>query len=59
LVELGETNPAHLLTAMSQDRWQQAQLLPMLWQLVATRQIETDLRQPLTMQSRIHLKESQ
>jgi len=34
LLELGETNPAHLLTAMSHDRWQQAQLLPMLWQLV-------------------------
>lgn len=58
LLELGETNPASLLPAMSQDRWQQAQLLPTLWQLVATRQIDTDLRQPLTMQSRIQLKES-
>ena len=59
LLELGETNPANLLTAMSHNRWQQAQLLPMLWQLVATRQIDTDLRQPLTMQSRIQLKEPQ
>lgn len=58
LLELGETNPASLLTAMSQDRWQQAEILPTLWQLIATRQIDTDLRQPLTMQSRIHLKGS-
>jgi len=58
LLELGETTPARLLTAMSQDRWQQAEILPTLWQLIATRQIATDLRQPLTMQSRIQLKGS-
>ena len=56
---LGETEPTRLLTTMSQDRWQQAQMLPMLWQLIATRQVDTDLSQPLTMQSRIRLKESQ
>src|SRR6266496_4186136 len=50
---LGETEPTRLLTTMSQDRWQQAQMLPMLWQLIATRQVDTDLIQPLTMQSRI------
>ena len=58
LLELEETDPASLLPALSQDRWQQAQILPMLWQLIASRQIGTDLRQPLTMQSRIWLKES-
>jgi hypothetical protein len=58
LSALGETEPASLLTALSQDRWQQAQMLPMLWQLIATRQVGTDLRQPLTMQSRIRLRES-
>jgi len=58
LLELGETNPANLLTAMAHDRWQQAQLFPTLWQLVATRQSATDLRQPLTMQSRRQLQES-
>ena len=58
LLELGETNPVSLLAAMTQDRWQQAQLLPTLWQLVTTRQIDADLSRPLTMQSRIQLKES-
>jgi len=59
LSALGETDPASLLTAMSHDRWQHAQMLPMLWQLIATRQVGTDLHQPLTMQSRIRLQESQ
>src|SRR6266705_6209787 len=59
LLELEATEPTRLLTTMSQDRWQQAQMLPMLWQLIATRQVDTDLSQPLTMQSRIRLKESQ
>lgn len=51
LATLEATDPASLLAAVFQERWQQAQLLPMLWQLVATRQIGTDLDQPLTMQS--------
>jgi TnsA endonuclease N terminal/TnsA endonuclease C terminal len=59
LLALGETNPASLLHAISPDRWQQAQLLPTLWQLIATRQLHTDLSHPLTMQSPIALKESQ
>jgi hypothetical protein len=54
---LREAEPATLLAAVSQDRWHQAQLLSTLWQLVATRQIHTDLGQPLTMQSRLWLKE--
>jgi hypothetical protein len=58
LESLGETEPARLLAAISGDRWQQAQLLPSLWQLIATRQVGADLRQPLTMQSRIWLKEA-
>jgi hypothetical protein len=58
LSALGETNPASLLNAISQDRWQQAQMLPMLWQLIAIRQIRTDLSHLLTMQSPIELKES-
>jgi len=55
---LGEAHPTSLLNAISQDRRQQAQILPTLWQLLATRQIGTDLNQPLTMQCRIWLKES-
>lgn len=58
LVICEATNPASLLPALSPDRWQQAAILPTLWQLIALRQIGTDLRQPLTMQSRIWLKES-
>ncbi len=58
LSALKETDPASLLTATSQDRWQQAQMLPMLWQLIARREVGTDLAQPLTMQSRIWLQES-
>jgi TnsA endonuclease N terminal/TnsA endonuclease C terminal len=56
LATLEATNPASLLAAVFQDRWQQAQLLPILWQLVATRQIGTDLEQPLTMQSCLWLQ---
>lgn len=55
LATLEVTDPASLLAAVFQDRWQQAQLLPMLWQLVATQQIATALDQPLTMQSRLWL----
>ena len=51
LATLEATDPANLLAAVCEDRWQQAHLLPMLWQLVATRQIGADLAQPLTMQS--------
>lgn len=56
LATLEATDPASLLAAVFEDRWQQAQLLPMLWQLVATRQIGTDLEQPLTMQSGLWLQ---
>jgi hypothetical protein len=35
----------------------QAQRLPTLWQLIASRQVGADLAQPLTMRSRIWLKE--
>ena len=56
LATLEATDPASLLTAVFEDRWQQAQLLPMLWQLVATRQIGIDLEQPLTMQSGLWLQ---
>jgi len=57
LLGLRETDPVTLLAAVSQDRWHQAQLLSTLWQLVATRQVHTDLSQPLTMRSRLWLKE--
>jgi len=58
LFGLGETQPATLLETIARDRWQQAQMLPSLWQLIATWQVGADLSQPLTMQSRIWFKES-
>jgi len=57
LATLAAADPASLLVAVCQDRWRQAQLLPLLWQLVATRQIGTDLDQPLTMQSGLWLQQ--
>jgi hypothetical protein len=58
LAMLEATDPASLLAAVFEDRWQQAQLLPILWQLVATRQIGADLEQPLTMQSGLWLQKT-
>jgi hypothetical protein len=58
LATLEATDPASLLAAVFEDRWQQAQLLPMLWQLVATRQIGADLEQRLTMQSGLWLQKT-
>ncbi len=58
LTALEETDPANLLTAISQDRRQQAQMLPLLWQLIATRQIGADLSQPLNRHSRLWLQNS-
>ncbi len=57
LSDVKEADPASLLAMISPDRWHQAQILPMLWQLVAIRQVGVDLEQPLTMRSRIWLKE--
>jgi hypothetical protein len=59
LSEVKETDPVSLLALISPDRWRQAQLLPTLWQLIARRQVGTDLAQPLTMRSRLWLKQPQ
>jgi len=57
LSDVKETDPVSLLALISPDRWRQAQLLPTLWQLIASRQVGADLAQPLTRRSRIWLKE--
>lgn len=57
LSDVKETDPVSLLALISPDRWRQAQLFPTLWQLIARRQVGADLAQPLTMRSRIWLKE--
>jgi hypothetical protein len=48
-----ETAPEALLMALSADRWERARLLPVLWHLIAVRQVGADLTVPLTMRSRI------
>lgn len=53
LDSLGEATPRDLLSAAAQDRWEQARLLSVLWYLVASRLIATDLTQRVTMTSRI------
>jgi len=53
LGEMRRTTPAELLAACSQDEWRRAALIPILWYLVGTRQIGTDLDEKLTMASPI------
>ena len=50
---MGNATPALLLAARSPDPWAQAELLPMLWWLIAHGKILVDLSQPLSMSSKI------
>jgi len=50
---LRETTPEELLAIISNDVWYKAQLLPVLWHLVAQRQVGTEMSQSLTMHSHI------
>lgn len=45
--------PESLLSAVFDDEWNRASLLPTLWYLIGTLQVGVDLNQPLTMQSKI------
>lgn len=53
--ELGETTPKELLDKCSSDFTIRAELIPILWHLVAIRQIGTDFNFPLNMSSLIKL----
>lgn len=53
----GETEPETLLAFLSSDRWERVRLLPVLWHLIAIRQVGADLTVPLTMSSRIWSRE--
>lgn len=53
LAKQGETSPETLLASSSADRWERARLLPVLWALIAAREVGADLTVPLTMHSRI------
>lgn len=56
LEHLGQSTPSALLSAIDPDKYAQAYLMPVLWHLIATHQIDADLYQDLTMQSVIWSK---
>lgn len=53
LKKMHETTPRDLIEAMRTDSTGQAQMIGVLWHLVATFRIGADLQKPLTMKSRI------
>lgn len=56
LRQLGQSTPQFLTTAIFQDEWHRAQLIPSVWYLVAKRIIGADFDQPVTMASNIWYK---
>lgn len=50
LRKLGVTTPTALLRSISNDRWKQAEVIPILWHLIATARIGCDLDVYLTME---------
>lgn len=53
LRELRETDVETLLVSIYRDKWNQAELLPIVWHLIANRRIGNDLNVPITMRSPI------
>lgn len=53
LSDLGEADPDFLLCALCKDKDNRAELIPVIWHLVATEAIDCDLDVPLTMRSKI------
>ena len=53
LNELSNTSPKQLISSIFSDEFNQADLIPTLWYLVATDQVGIDLNEPLTMVSKI------
>lgn len=45
-----------LLDVISADRWRRAELIPILWHLVASGVVEVDLSLPLTMHSQLRVE---
>lgn len=58
LIELRETSIQALIASVFNNKWAQAELIPSVWYLIASRRIATDLNQPLTMSSSIWLGEN-
>lgn len=50
---MGEADPERLLSAVHHDRTTRAELLPVLWRLLAEGHITADLSRALTMCTRI------
>ena len=53
LVELKTTTPKELISSIYSDEWNQAALLPTLWYLIGSRQIQIELISKITMSSKI------
>lgn len=51
--QAGSTSPNEILSAMCHSKVERAELLPILWHLISTGSIHTDLSRPLTMKSEI------
>nr|WP_315481918.1 heteromeric transposase endonuclease subunit TnsA [uncultured Undibacterium sp.] len=54
LLEFLESTPRELLDSISDDKWAQAALIPVIWKLLAQRDIGCNLLRPLTMISPIY-----
>jgi hypothetical protein len=53
LSDIGEADPDFLLCALCKDKGNRAELIPVIWHLVATEAIDCDLDVPLTMRTKI------
>jgi hypothetical protein len=55
---MGEADPESVLAAVHHDRTRRAELLPILWRLLADGHITADLSRLLTMRTRIRVASS-
>lgn len=53
LRSIGKTTPASLAQSLSADAWRQAEMLPVIWHLMAHHRIGADLQRELAMDSAI------
>jgi hypothetical protein len=53
LEDFAETTPRELIESLYQDKWNQAELLPVLWKLLAEQRVGFRVSSPLTMDSGI------
>jgi len=58
LESLKVSTPEQLIKTIFRNEWHQAELMPTLWYLIGTRQIDVELSQPLTMKSEIRWNQS-